>query len=385
VPELRAFPVRLTVVSRILSWLRRLPFNALWRQLPGWRSAAVLVPVAAIALGLAGYGIWWRVLADGVRETIMVLQNEQKVLGRNLDWNALRIDGFPYLVDATLSKARLMAPDIGTVWDGERVIIRLRPLSPGSIRVSLEGQQHFFHVLNGRWIEADMQADTALLSGRSRDASQTLSAKIERLTGKGKVDAADFHFILEKGGAGLVLNAAETQGGLPRLDLSMQVSNLVFQGQFALPLGPSLDQLDVDLGVHLPAQLPVATAEAILQAWRETQTPLVIRRFGFDWGGVHLSSAGEIRLDERGLPAGHLRLTIGNHSRLLEVLEAAGWITPETHKRAKPVLDVLAFVSGDPKRKVSVPLRLSGGDVYLGPARVLTLEVPPGAPGSLLP
>ena len=53
-----------------------------------------------------------------------------------------------------------------------------------------------------------------------------------------------------------------------------------------------------------------------------------------------------------------------------------GWITPEVHKRAKPVLDVLAFVSGDPKRKVSVPLRFSGGEVYLGPARVLTMETP---------
>ncbi len=375
-PGLRVFPVRLSVVTRIMSWLRRQPISELRRQLPGWRSTVVLLPVAAIALGLAGYGIWWRVLADSVREAIVGLQSEQKILGRNLEWNALRIEGFPYLVDATLSKTRLMAPDIGTVWDGERVVIRLRPLSPGSIRVLLEGQQHFFHVLNGRWIEADMRADTALLSGRSRAASQAINATIERLTGKAKLDAADFHFILERGRAGLVLHAAETKGGLPRLDLSMQVSNLGMQGQIPLPLGPSLDLLDIDVGLHLPEQLPVGTADAILQAWRETQMPLIVRRFALDWGGVHLSSVGELRLDERGLPTGHLRLTIGNHSRLLEVLETMGWITPEVHKRAKPVLDVLAFVSGDPKRKVSVPLRFSGGEVYLGPARVLTMETP---------
>lgn len=375
-PWLRVLPVRLTVVTRIMSWLRRQPIRNLWRQLPGWRSAVVLLPVAAIALGLAGYGIWWRVLADSVSDAIVGLQSEQKNLGRNLEWSALRIEGFPYLVEATLSKTRLMAPDIGTVWDGERVVIRLRPLSPGSIRVLLEGQQHFFHVLNGRWIEADMRADTALLSGRSKAASQAINASIERLTGKAKLDAADFHFILERGRAGLVLHAAETKGGLPRLDLSMEVSNLGLQGQIPLPLGPSLDLLEIDLGLHLPEQLPVGAVDAILQAWRETQTPLIIRRFALDWAGVHLSSVGELRLDERGLPAGHLRLTIGNHSRLLEVLESMGWITPDAHKRAKPVLDVLAFVSGDPKRKVSVPLRFSGGEVYLGPARVLTMETP---------
>ena len=118
--------------------------------------------MAAIAVGLAAYGVWWRVLADRVQETLNGIQGEQKALGRNLEWNALKIEGFPYLVDATLSKTRLLAPDIGTVWDGERVVVRIRPLSPGSIRISLEGPQHFFHVANGRWIEISVEADKAL-------------------------------------------------------------------------------------------------------------------------------------------------------------------------------------------------------------------------------
>jgi hypothetical protein len=71
-----------------------------------------------------------------------------------------------------------------------------------------------------------------------------------------------------------------------------------------------------------------------------------------------------------------LRLTLGNHARILELLETYGVITKETHATAKPVLDVLAFVSGDPKRKISVPLRFMKGEVFLGPARIMTMQIP---------
>ncbi len=345
----------------------------------------MLIPVAALALGLAGYGVWWRLLADSVQDSLSTIQNEQKALGRNLEWNALTVDGFPYMVDATLSKLRLLAPDIGAVWDGERVVVRLRPLSPGSIRISLEGPQHFFHVANGRWIEGDVVADKALFSGRSKDRMQSVTAEIERLTGKGKLDASDFSFILERGTAGLALNAAEGNASLPRLDISAQITNLALQGQVVLPLGPSIEQFSLDVGVSLPKTLPVATVDAIVQAWRATGTPIEIRAFSFDWGGVHLSATGEILLNGQGLPEGYLKLTIGNHSRMLQVLEEMGWISSETHARAKPILDVMAFVSGDPKRKISVPLRFAGGDVYLGPARLLTLQAPQRADEPGLP
>lgn len=340
-----------------------------------WKVALLLLPVAVIALGLAAYGWWWRVLADRVHDSAMQIQNEQKLLGRNLEWSAFEIGGFPYLVDATLSKARLLAPDLGSVWDGERIVVRLRPLSLNSIKVSLEGQQHFFHVSNGRWIEADARADKALLTARSKDTSQSVSAEFERLTGKGKIDASDFHFILERGTAGVSLSAPDAQSALPRLDVVAHVNNLGLQGHIELPLGSSVESLDVDLGIKLPEKLPTVSFEALLAAWRATNTPIEVRQFAFEWGGVSMTAVGEIKMNARNLPEGHLRLTLGNHARILELLETYGLITKETHATAKPVLDVLAFVSGDPKRKVSVPLRFANGEVFLGPARVMTLQI----------
>ncbi|MEQ1755940.1 MAG: DUF2125 domain-containing protein [Micropepsaceae bacterium] len=342
-----------------------------------WRIAILLISIAAIALALAGYGWWWKFLSDRMRESASALQSQQHVLGRNLEWNSLEVSGFPYLVEGTLSKVRLLAPDLGTVWDGERVTVVLKPLSLSRIAVSLEGQQHVFYVGEGRWIEADGQADKALFKASSRDDAQIVSAEIERLTGTGKIDASDFHFILDRAKFDFSLNAATEHEPMPRADIAAHITNLGLQGNLDLALGPVVDNFDLDIGVKLPDKLPVATGQAILAAWRKTDTPIEVRQFAFDWGGVSVAAVGEIKFDTRNLPEGHLRLTLGNHSRILELLEAQGWITKETHATAKPVLDVLAFVSGDPKRRVSVPLKFENGEVFLGPARIMKMEAAP--------
>lgn len=341
---------------------------------------ALLVPVAALALLMAGYVWWWRLVADRVRTGIVDVQTVQRTLGRNLEWQSLAVTGFPYLVKATLTKARLLAPDTGAAWDGERVVAQIQPLSLNSVMFSLEGEQHVFYVGEGRWIESDARADKALFTASSHGDAQRIEAVIERLTGKGKLDDADFNFIVENAHTRLTLSAASEKESLPRLEVVASINNVALQGNVDLALGPAIEKIDIDVGVRLPAKLPVASIEAVAAAWRLTDTPFEIRHFELEWGGISVAASGEIKLDARNLPEGRLRLTIGNHPRILELLEANGWISHETRAAAKPVLDVLAFVSGDPKRKVTVPLRFEKGDVYLGIARVLKMQPPAQTP-----
>jgi hypothetical protein len=339
----------------------------------------LLIPVAVMALALAGYAWWWRIVADGVRENVMALQTEQRALGRNLEWDSLAIEGFPYTVEATLSKARMLAPDTGAAWDGERIVVHLQPLALNSIELSLEGEQHLFYVGEGRWLETDARADKAHFSAASTSRAQTLSVDIKRLTGKGKIDAADFNFIVEDVTSDIALRAISNDEPLPRIDIAAHVKNVALQGNFDLPLGPAIELFEIDIGLTLPEKLPTGSTNALIAAWQQTNTPVDIRRFEIEWGGISVSASGGLKLDVRNLPQGRLSLTLGNHPRILELLEANGWISKETHQASKPVLDVLAFVSGDPKRRITVPLRFEDGDVYLGPARVMKMQ-PPAPP-----
>ncbi len=335
---------------------------------------ALLIPIAFVALVLAGYAWWWRIVADNMRQNVVVLQSEQRALGRNLDWDSLEVEGFPYNVEATLTKVRLLAPDTGAAWNGERIVAHMQPLALNSIEFSVEGEQHLFYVGEGRWIETDLRADKARLTASRSARAQRLFVDVQRMTGKGKLDAADFNFIVEEASTALVLSAISELEPLPRIDIAARFKNVALQGNLELPLGPAIEFLDIDIGLKLPEKLPIASTTALIAAWQRTDTPVDIRRFELEWGGISVAAVGELKLDNNNLPQGRLRLTLGNHPRILELLEANGWITKDTHLTAKPVLDVLAFVSGDPKRRITVPLRFDNGEVFLGPARVMTMQ-----------
>jgi len=359
-------------VSGILERLRR---TGRWI---GQRAAAnaqvvfIFIPITLLALAIAAYGWWWGIVADNLRAEAVAFQAAQRDLGRALTWDALKIEGFPYRVDATLSLLDFTAPDRGATWKGERVVVHVPPLSRNRIDVALEGQQYFFYAKD-RWIETNARADKALVSLTSNASAQRVGIDIERLTGKAKYDATDVNFIVERAVGGLNLTDATGSDKMPRVEIAAELKNIALQG-LDLPLGPSIALIQIDAGAKFPSELPQASATTLFAEWRRRGTPIQLKKFELEWGGISVGAVGEFTLDANTLPEGSLRLKLGNHARILELLEANGWITRETRVAAKPVLDVLAFISGDTQRRVSVPLKIKNGDVFLGPARVATLN-----------
>ncbi len=344
----------------------------------------LFVPIVLIALALAGYGWWWRFVADGVREHVAAFQTAQRDLGRDVKWDAFSIQGFPYRVEAALTTPRLTAPDRGAAYDGERVVMQVHPLRLGHVGVSLEGQQHFFYAKEGRWIETYLRADKATIDLTAARTEQAFTLDVERLTGKAKIDDKDVNIIVEEMRGGLNVTDASEKEPLPRVELTARLKNVALQGNLDLPLGHSIEWIDVDAGVKFPADVPEASNTTLVAEWRRTGTPIEIRRFELEWGGISVAASGELKLDSQSLPEGRFRLRLGNHARILELLAGEGYITKETQALAKKVLDVLAFMSGDEKRRVTVPLRIEKGEVYLGPVRVATLT-PPTAQAQLGP
>lgn len=342
----------------------------------------LLLPVTAFALALAGYGWWWQAVAESVRTNVTAFQADQRALGRAVEWDSFDVEGFPYRVQGTLNTLRLMAPDRGATYDGERVVVHMRPFAPNKLALSLEGRQHFF-LAKERWIDANVRADKSLVTITGAEDGDRLSLDIERLTGKAKVDEREFNLIVEEARGDLTVRAP-ARDRLPHIELLARLKNVALQGNFDLPLGSAIAWLDIDASAQLPATLPTPTVAGLFEEWRRTGTPLEVRRFELEWGGISVAASGAFTFDSQSLPEGRLRLTLGNHPRILELAHQAGWIRGDTLVIARKVLDVLAFMSGDEKRRVTVPLRIAKGTVYLGPAPVATLT-PPVASAQLRP
>ncbi|MFM9864480.1 MAG: DUF2125 domain-containing protein [Micropepsaceae bacterium] len=346
---------------------------------------ATFVPLALVVLALGAYGVWWRTVADSVREQVVQMQALQRSLGRDVRWESFAVEGFPYRVDARLDTLHFTAPDRGSAWDSERIVVRVPPLSPGRVAVSFEGQQHYFYARE-RWIETNARADKALLTiATGKDGRDLAKLDIERLTGKAKLDETDFNFIVGAAFGGLVVAQPAREGALPQIDASVRVENVALQGAFDLPLGPAIQLIALDVRADLPARLAEPSFAALVTAWRRLGTPVEIKAFDLDWGGVTVAAKGTFTLDQNSLPEGRFRLTLGNHPRILELLEAHGWIDAATRATTKKVLDVLAFMSGDKQRRVTVPLRIEKGDIYVGPAKVATLMPAPTAAMQIAP
>lgn len=354
-----------------LAWLKRQAIahlTAIW----------IFLPVTVLALALAGYGWWWQVVADNMRSSMTAFQAGQTAAGHEVKWESFDVQGFPYRVIGTLSAMHLTVPARGAFYDGERIVVHLEPFALNRMAFSLEGQQRIFYT-HEQWIEATARADKSLVTMSDLRGAQRVELDIERLTGKAKLDEKDFNFIVEAARGGLTVSDATANEPLPRVDFLARIKNVALQGNLELPLGSSIEWLDMDIGAKLPANMAQTPTASLFAAWQQTGTPVEIRRFELEWGGISVAASGTIKMDAQSLPEGRLRLTLGNHPRILELLRGYGWINQETETLAGKVLDVLAFMSGDAKRRVSVPLKFDKGIVYLGPAPIAKMTPEPAS------
>lgn len=342
---------------------------------------AVFVPITLIVAGLAAYGLMWRATANGVRDSIVQFQAAQRSLGREVSWDSLDVTGFPYRVEGVVNTLRYTAPDQGNAWTADKIVVHMQPLALGRISVSFEGQQRYFYARE-RLIDTDVHANKATVTlSPNGEGRERIDVDVKGLTGRATFDDVKLNFIVNDATGGIDVAKAHTPGGMPRIEVTARLQNVALRGALAvnLPLGPSIQLIDIDAGAKLPLHLPEPSLSALLGAWRRTGTPVDLRRFDLDWGGVTLSASGTFTLDTHSLPEGRFNVRIGNHPRVLEILEESGWINAEMRGTLKRALDALAFVSPDQQRRVSLPVRIADGNVYLGPVKVASLLPGPTA------
>jgi hypothetical protein len=338
-----------------------------WMRLRGGLAGLwIFLPIGLIAVLIASYTWWWQQVADGVRSIAGQFQLDQHAQGREALWDDLDVSGFPYRVEAQFNAPRVTAPDRGFAWDGKTVVLDVQPLRPRHVALNFLGHQHFLYAKDGRFIEGGGDADKALVNiVTGSNGTEELGIDIQALSGQGDVDARHIELVVQNATATARVTDDNAAATLPQIDLAATLSNIALRGDVVLPLGPTINLLDLQARLKLPSTLAEASGTTLIAAWRATGTPVEIENFNLDWGGVTLAAHGELKLDSHARPEGRLQLKIGNHRRLLEVLIAEGWVNANAQKGIDAALNTLAFISGDPERRVDVAVRFTEGDVFL--------------------
>lgn len=134
-----------------------------------------------------------------------------------------------------------------------------------------------------------------------------------------------------------------------------------FPAEVQANLPDAMTALEVDLRVAFDAPWN----SGALRGARPQITALKIEKAFADWGPLHLDAAGQLTLDQRGIPEGEITVRAVNWPQMLETAVDAGKITPKAAKQMMLVLDLVAQASGKTD-ELDATFTFKGGMVRLG-------------------
>ena len=138
-----------------------------------------------------------------------------------------------------------------------------------------------------------------------------------------------------------------------------------------VPLGDTIGHLAARIAVK--GTVPAGPLRPALDAWRTDGGTLELESLGIAWPPLDVAASATLALDEDLQPEGSGTATIAGYDRIVDALAAAGMLKRNEAAFAKIALGLLAKPRPDGTAEIAAPLRLQGGALYLGPARIARL------------
>lgn len=315
----------------------------------GW-----LVIVFAVA-----WGGWWTANSMVTDRVLRSWIEDRRAEGWAADVGEISTTGFPMQMATTLQDLRLADPATGLAWQTPDVTLTRPVFGPTDITVSLPPQ----HVLSSPFTRLTItsQASTARLS----------VAPTPNLTvWDSQIALANFTVASTQGWSSHIGRAdiTTTQGEAPlshviRADLAE-----------VAPGGPILQLLDpANLLPESMQSMRIDATATFDKAWditalenrRPQPRAIDLHTVDMQWGDIALRVAGQLVVDENGVPDGDIAVQIVNWEALLALLQSNGVLPQQINTFALRAVESLAQASGRPDT-LDATLTLSGGFVRFG-------------------
>ena len=317
------------------------------------------LPLVLLLILASGYSVYWYAIAERVQNGLDDWATAQRAKCYEVRWTAATVGGFPFSLQVRATGFILAQPGSPP---------RLRVAAPLLVARALPWQLR-------RWnVEADQTVGLTIPTGNANAAS--LRATITLSDQETDIDAAFQDISGTLGGAFQVRQAEaslrlpprppadhkETAGTLDMRLLDWKVPQAV------PPLGDTIASLS--FSATLKGTVP---ASGGLTAWRDDGGTLEVGGFALQWGALSASGKGTLALDEEMRPLGALTTSLEGQDAIVDALVTNGNIRPGDGSLLKIALGLMAKQDADGKRKISVPARMQGGKLYLGPVGIANL------------
>lgn len=322
--------------------------------------------LGAVALAIVGWSGVWFYAAGEVVTSIENWSEQRRAMGMTVAYDELSVSGYPFRV-------RVDAP-------GVEIGMPAHPLKPlfRSNALKAIGQpwdlKHILLELNGAH---SLSFGPAKTRNTFRFVTETGLASV-KLDGAGRINRVSIDF----GNASFAMKdtiLADTerlrvhlrpgQRSETLFDLAVQLGRSRFVSPRPMPLGNEISALDLQVSLQGGIDGLPAGAHPVVY-WRDQGGALDVTKMHLAWGPVITDTNGTLSLDQEMRPLGAMTARITGHNVLVDIARAEGQLSEDGASAAKVALGLLAAANGG---RLSVPLNMQDGHVFLGPVKFARL------------
>ena len=315
-----------------------------------------------IALVLAGlWGGYWFVGSKATERAFSAWITDRQADGWVAEVEDLSTRGFPNRFDTIFTGLELADPDTGLSWIAPEFQILALSYKPYHVIAAWPGTQ----VISTP--EQRIEISGSNVKG-SIVVAPTPALTLERtsivLEGLEMSSSAGWVSALERG----QLATRQLEDGQNRHEIHFEAANLTPASSFVRSLDTDDLLPPVFEGVTLKANVDFTAPwdRAAIEDARPQVSRIDLTELKAKWGELELWLAGAVDVDDRGRPNGNVTVKARNWRQMIEIARASGALAPELVSTVTGALQFVAGLSGDEKT-LDVPLRLSGGTMFLGP------------------
>ena len=301
--------------------------------------------------------VWWAFGQGAYEQGLSSWLDDRQEEGWVADYTELKTRGFPNRFDTTINDVALADPDTGIAWSAPFVQFLSLAYKPHQVIAVLPNEHRFSTPFQTVTITHDDARASLFLEASTRlglDRARIVASGLKALSSTGEdLSLADGRLAAEK---------------------LQEQSNTYRIGAELLGLVPTEDaRRALDPGGLLPDTVTSLRTDAVLSfsaPWdrlaledaRPQVTRIDLKDLSARWGTVDFRAAGQLDVDELGVPEGQITVRAEDWRKILDMAQSMGWLPLGMRSSVETGLGLLV----GPGDVLDVPLVFSGGVISLG-------------------
>lgn len=333
----------------------------------------LLIAVAVLVCLAAAWTVYWNVMASRAADWVAVWAAPATGKPWYGSFHGAETSGFPFMLRVRLADVSVtwQGHDGEAVWRGPWLVAGFRPWSLARFDIDLPPEQT---------VSLDDGAMLHLIAVEMSSGTAHVEIEDNRASAL-SLDLADVVATVEQNRPPVTASRVRTTiaavpGDAPAWDVALRLEDARFPSPVPAPFTGEMPLLSTAFTVR--GDVPDGPLAQRLAAWRDGGGVIDIHSLDLDWPPLEVAGEGSVALDRQMRPVGAFTAEVVGYREMIDAFEQLGQIPANQAAMAGGALDAMARTGEDGKKRLTVPLSVQDGHLFVGP--LMVAEVPPVLP-----